>query len=774
MRGQRLRELCSAFNVGILNESGEGDSEDQWTFRSTCGVKRRIDFILASTTLTCKHAMATRFFDLGSDHRAVKATLQYESRARVKRSRQKQLKGWSPEDKDLFQAKLNSRIDESSVSNLLDVERILREESFANAKAKPHKNTESPWDTPYFESLQASRRAVRDAGERKRLTNLIRKYVRQQMRKKKSAKMQNVLEEYKDFHRFEVIRQMPVRERKSLSSNDCTSHVHAEFLSDLFKSTFGGVEPFLQDVGRRMTSRLPDFTLVELRGAIRALNSRRGGDKLGLVGEMFKSATDTFLHALLEVFNGMLAGEPDPSWRLTQFLMFPKGGDRTKPKNWRPIAILRIAYKIFSRMLYQRLQPILDAHQSKDQVGFRQGASVVDAFVTYETVCGKTLEWNVPLFTASLDLKKAFDRVEYKALFEALSAQGVDDAYISLLARLYSHQQGQVSGSKKFSIERGVKQGDVLSPLLFNAALESAIRTWKETITGMGLRVDGGERLTNIRYADDLMIYASSMDELVRMLEALFSALQNIGLEVNPEKCKILANEASAIAIVVDVGGLFIECLTGSETHRYLGRLLAGDPLRRSHVEFSNRCQCAWAKFSRHRDILTDKHISLHSRLKFFDTVVSPTVLFGLAQIPLLREHVDHLDALQRKMLRRIVGWVRIEDESWRTTMSRMKERLNKARNIYCVNEWSKELAKRQFRMAIQISRNSDNWPARCIRWNPKDTNTNAYRNVGRPRVRWDDGLRLFSITKYGNSDWITTLNYQADETEFIQFSINP
>ena len=73
-------------------------------------------------------------------------------------------------------------------------------------------------------------------------------------------------------------------------------------------------------------------------------------------------------------------------------------------------------------------------------------------------------------------------------------------------------------GSEKFSIQRGVRQGDVLSPLLFNAVLEDAIRKWKLKLTNEGLRLGQDTRLTNLRYADDLMIFATSRVEFVSML----------------------------------------------------------------------------------------------------------------------------------------------------------------------------------------------------------------------------------------------------------------
>ena len=133
------------------------------------------------------------------------------------------------------------------------------------------------------------------------------------------------------------------------------------------------------------------------------------------------------------------------------------------------------------------------------------------------------------LWCLSLDLSKAFDRIEYEPLLEALRLQGVTDAYISILAVIYLDQRGHVEGSRRFCIQRGVKQGDVLSPLLFNAGLEAALRKWKTRVTGKGIVIDSGDAPANVRYADDIMIFATSPDDLTFVAVALKEELANVG-----------------------------------------------------------------------------------------------------------------------------------------------------------------------------------------------------------------------------------------------------
>ena len=75
---------------------------------------------------------------------------------------------------------------------------------------------------------------------------------------------------------------------------------------------------------------------------------------------------------LAETYNHMLRqGTFEPDWYHTVLTMLPKSGDLTDPGNWRPIAVLRTLYKLMSKMLLHRLQPMLDAQQSADQFGSR-------------------------------------------------------------------------------------------------------------------------------------------------------------------------------------------------------------------------------------------------------------------------------------------------------------------------------------------------------------------------------------------------------------------
>eukprot|EP00973_Karenia_brevis_P084668 11749041-Karenia_brevis.AAC.1 len=116
----------------------------------------------------------------------------------------------------------------------------------------------------------------------------------------------------------------------------------------------------------------------------------------------------------------------------------------------------------------------------------------------------KSIEYNLDLWIASIDLRKAFDQIEHPALIEALTSHEVPNSYIQLLIALYGNQTGKANSSRIFNIERGVKQGDTLSTLLFNCILEDAFTRWKSRLSDHGFLMENGRRITNARFADDI------------------------------------------------------------------------------------------------------------------------------------------------------------------------------------------------------------------------------------------------------------------------------
>ena len=228
----------------------------------------------------------------------------------------------------------------------------------------------------------------------------------------------------------------------------------------------------------------------------------------------------------------------------------------------------------------------------------------------------------------------------------------------------------------------------------------------------------------------------------------------------------------------VKVAGSLVEILSGANTHEYLGRLLVGYLKKRSEVELAHRLQIAWGKFHTHKEILTNIHVSLKLRLKYFDAIISPAALFGLASLPLVASQIQRLNVVQRRMLRAVVGWVAVDGNDWQGTMRRMNCKVNFALEKFPVCTWSDSFFKRKFRFAAHVAC-SKNWCKFPALWDPSDDWQSNFtscpgRTRGRPQQRWDDILNKFCEGIYDDPSWFQhardCVNWFPLEIQFVQF----
>ena len=147
----------------------------------------------------------------------------------------------------------------------------------------------------------------------------------------------------------------------------------------------------------------------------------------------------------------------------------------------------------------------------------------------------------MPLWVSAVDFKKAFDTINHDHLWQALRHQQVPPQYIRLLQSLYSQQTATVrtdKQSKQFNIQRGVKHGDPLSSLLFNALLEDIFKTlkqrWSTRKYGIRFGHTAATHLTNLRFADDVLLFATTLPQLTTMLNDPHDLSGLCGLELHP------------------------------------------------------------------------------------------------------------------------------------------------------------------------------------------------------------------------------------------------
>jgi len=186
----------------------------------------------------------------------------------------------------------------------------------------------------------------------------------------------------------------------------------------------------------------------------------------------------------------------------------------------------------------------------------------------------KAREHQQPVYMCFVDFRKAFDSISHERLWTVMLEMGYPAHLVNLLAKLYSKQKAKVrvagTLSHGFRVKRGVRQGCVLSPHLFNILAEMVMREALEGFDG-GIQI-GGRRVTNLRYADDIILLARSEIELQEMVDRLDTASKKYSLLINEEKTKTMTTNGTSCNIRINNN--ILEQVT---TFPYLGSLITSD-----------------------------------------------------------------------------------------------------------------------------------------------------------------------------------------------------
>ena len=249
---------------------------------------------------------------------------------------------------------------------------------------------------------------------------------------------------------------------------------------------------------RPRNAQVEPFTYRDLSDATRAIKNGRARDDHGILAEMVKESCVDLRQCMLQIFNNILLdkAEAPEKWKRTKMVVIFKQGDVELPQNYRPIAILPILYKVFSRMLCTRMAAELMKHQDVDQAAYRKGFSTEDHVITVLSLIERSHEFNLPLWMAMVDFEKAFDSIDHASLWKVLKKQSSTETYINLLSAMYEGQMATVQAgarSRPFFIERGVKQGDPVSALLFIAVMQDLCGRLKLKWSKANLRWKGAK-----------------------------------------------------------------------------------------------------------------------------------------------------------------------------------------------------------------------------------------------------------------------------------------
>lgn len=753
-RGERLVDFAVNQRLYIMNTFFQKKENKKWTWRSPNGeIKNEIDFIMANDKRIFKDVTVINRFNTGSDHRLVRGEIKIDLKVERNKMIERNMKGACNMDMGILRAKsveyemelkhrfqeLQEDVDDIDELNGEMVD-IIMEVVEDKAQISIKKESKISEDTKLL--LKKRREMNRDKHnvEYSELCKTIRKKMRQDVREYNTEKVREAIEKNtsitkakRDAHygqyKIECIKDAQgnvVRDRREIMG--CIE----KFYKNLYKECYMSIkdeeihEPQLME-----DNDIPDILPSEVETTLRSMRRGKAPGRDRVTAEMMQLGGGAIVKAMAKLFTKCVQNKRIPlAWKNSIAVLIYKKGDRTELKNYRPISLLSCIYRVFSKIIANRLTKELDFQQPREQAGFRSKYSTIDHLQTLGELQERCGEYEKPMCLAFIDYEKAFDTVSTDAVIYALKEQGISDGYIRLFKDIYSECTSQIrlhELSQRIPIEKGVRQGDSLSPKLFSAVLESVFRRldWEEK----GMNIDG-ERFTNLRFADDVVLVSEKCEELEEMINELNRESLKVGLKMNREKTKVLFNPFVEEKTIM-IGDLQLESV---EEIKYLGKILNKDGTLMP--EIVQRIRAGWSAMGKLKNVMTGR-LPLCLKRKAFNQCVLPAMVYGSETWTLTAKMIQKLQTAQRSMERYMLGITKRE-----------RKRINWIRDQTGVIDVICHIKLQKWRWAGHVARTSDNrWTKRLLEWRPRD----ARRPQGRPRQRWRD-----EIVRFGGARWMS------------------
>lgn len=320
------------------------------------------------------------------------------------------------------------------------------------------------------------------------------------------------------------------------------------------------------------------ISLGEVKRAVQRLKKGKAFGYDGIPSEILTSERCVeFLHKL---FNKCFeSGKVPAMWAngIINPIQKASCADAKDPANYRGITLTSAVYKVFAGILNERLTNWAEENGiiSDYQNGFRKSRSTVDHISTLTNIIECRKMEKKPTFICFVDFQKAYDSINRRLLWDKLSDIGLKGKIIRSLKAIYNDVKCSVriNGhySDWFSVESGVKQGCLLSPMIFNLFLNDLSNAIEQT--GLGVDIQG-TRIGMLCYADDLAVMAESEEDLQHLLGVLSEWCQLNQMDINADKTKVVhfrtpSTDRSHCSFKIGLHDILI-----SGSYKYLGLLL--------------------------------------------------------------------------------------------------------------------------------------------------------------------------------------------------------
>ena len=388
-------------------------------------------------------------------------------------------------------------------------------------------------------------------------------------------------------------------------------------------------------------------------------NKAAGPD--GIPNEMYKEGGNNMIRNIHNIWKKSTEELETPeSWNRGNGTLAHKGGGKSKLElaNYRPITVTDCLGKIYASILNEIISEWAEKENilSDEQNGFRKNRQGVDNIFILQQIIENANKNGEVIYMAVLDIEKAFDTVNRSLLWEILNRLGCNKKIIKLIKALYKNTKTRFKINNTYTnwirSNRGVRQGCVLSPLLFALVMEELICRIKKLNGGVTI---GNKKLSLLLYADDVIIIANSKKELEEALLTAEKFGEECDLKISRKKSKIIIINGHKDD--TSIGNLEIV----KET-KYLGLTLSKDGFGQENTQKINIARQWMGRIHAETKFRYGTNVIIRDMWKM---MAVPKIMYGTEVLSINKKVIDKLETVQNQ-----VGRIALKANSLITTVA--------------------------------------------------------------------------------------------------------
>jgi len=291
------------------------------------------------------------------------------------------------------------------------------------------------------------------------------------------------------------------------------------------------------------------FTEKEIREAIFSMEHNKALGPDGFPIEFYQHFCEVIKGDLINMFHDMHSGDlPLFSLNFGVISLLPKTREANKIQQYRPICLLNVSFKIFTKVATGRINLVADHLISPTQTTFMRGQNILEGVVVLHETIHELHRKNLSGVIFKIDFEKTYDKVKWNFLLQTLRLRGFSPKWIEWIKSFISGGSVAINANEEigpyFQTKKGLRQGDLLSPILFNIVVDMLtllINRAKANDQVHGVvphLIDSG--ISILQYADDTILFIDHNLEQAQNMKNILCAFEQIsGLKINFHKSEI-------------------------------------------------------------------------------------------------------------------------------------------------------------------------------------------------------------------------------------------